>query len=290
MSNEVVKYHNELNKLSMRDWTPEEMDFFFSIVWKVKNKGVRRVEIGTDELKSLANFSQKNNTRFEQTLKRLVDHILELRTVVITKKGTRFSMKGCPFFTEFNFEWEKDLSEMNGYVQVSEHFQYFVNELKANFTSWELKEFTQLRSTYAKTAYRHLKQYRTKGEREFDIEEFKMLFGIPKSYRAADINRRVFKPILTELKPYFLDLKIKPVKKRTHGNPIIAYKFTFHPTLPEDWEPQKYDKKKLATSQRVKRKKKDNDPTWYDDKQTSQASEELVQEALALQEKRKEQQ
>mgnify|MGYP002523278435 CR=1 FL=1 len=290
MSNEVVKYHNELNKLSMRDWTPEEMDFFFSIVWKVKNKGVRRVEIGTDELKSLANFSQKNNTRFEQTLKRLVDHILELRTIVITKKGTRFSMKGCPFFTEFNFEWEKDLSEMNGYVQVSEHFQYFVNELKANFTSWELKEFTQLRSTYAKTAYRHLKQYRTKGERVFDIEEFKMLFGIPKSYRAADINRRVFKPILTELKPYFLDLKITPVKKRTHGNPIIEYKFTFHPTLPEKWDEEKYDKKKLATSQRVKRKKNANNPTWYDDKETHQASDELVQQALEVQKSRKEQQ
>ena len=274
----------------MRDWTPEEMNFFFSIVWKVKDKGVRRVEIGKDELKALANFSQTENERFEQTLKRLVDHVYELRTVVITKRGTRYNMRVCPFFTEFNFDWEEDLSEMKGYVQVSEQFQYFVNELKANFTSWELKEFTQLRSTYAKTAYRHLKQFRSTGYREFNIEEFKLLFGIPKSYRATNINKRVLEPIQKELKPYFLDLEIKPIKKRTHGNPIIAYRFRWQPELIEDWEPQKFDKKALATSQRVKRSKKANDPSWYDDKETNQASDELVQQALELQKSRKEQQ
>ncbi|WP_244877091.1 replication initiation protein [Carnobacterium mobile] len=28
MSNEVVKYHNDLNTVPMRNWTSEEMNFF----------------------------------------------------------------------------------------------------------------------------------------------------------------------------------------------------------------------------------------------------------------------
>lgn len=32
MANEVVKYHNDLNTVPMRNWTAEEMDFFFSIL------------------------------------------------------------------------------------------------------------------------------------------------------------------------------------------------------------------------------------------------------------------
>ena len=39
MSNEVVKYHNDLNTVQMRKWTTEEMNFFFSIVAKAKEKG-----------------------------------------------------------------------------------------------------------------------------------------------------------------------------------------------------------------------------------------------------------
>ena len=29
MKDEVVKYHNKLNTISMRRWTAEEMNFFF---------------------------------------------------------------------------------------------------------------------------------------------------------------------------------------------------------------------------------------------------------------------
>ena len=38
MSNEIVKYNNDLNKISTRQWSAVEMDIFFSIVAKVKNK------------------------------------------------------------------------------------------------------------------------------------------------------------------------------------------------------------------------------------------------------------
>ena len=33
-----VKYHNDLNTIAMRKWTPQEMNLFFSILAKAKNK------------------------------------------------------------------------------------------------------------------------------------------------------------------------------------------------------------------------------------------------------------
>ena len=36
-------------------------------------------------------------------------------------------------------------------VELSPNFEYIINRLEANFTTYELREFTSIRSTYAKT-------------------------------------------------------------------------------------------------------------------------------------------
>lgn len=61
------------------------------------------------------------------------------------------SIKYMVLFQRFEVHWETDLSDMTAYVRVSEDFEYILNKLSANFTSYELEEFTKIRSTYAKT-------------------------------------------------------------------------------------------------------------------------------------------
>lgn len=39
MPNDVVKYHNDLNMVSMRNWTAEDMNFFFAIISKIRDLG-----------------------------------------------------------------------------------------------------------------------------------------------------------------------------------------------------------------------------------------------------------
>ena len=43
MAKEVVKHHNDLNTIPMRKWTREEMDFFFAIIAKLRNKGTEKI-------------------------------------------------------------------------------------------------------------------------------------------------------------------------------------------------------------------------------------------------------
>ncbi|MFS9323538.1 replication initiation protein, partial [Streptococcus parasanguinis] len=128
--------------------------------------------------------------------------------------------------------------------------------------------FTNIRSTYAKTAYRLLKQWRTVGRKEFKIDEFKTLLDMPNSYKSSEIDRAVVKPILKQLSPYFEGLKVKKIKSNKRGNPVLGYEFTWNPEMTESYVPNKFDKPKPS------KKRKSNVPTWSTPDYVNTTSEE----------------
>ena len=256
MTNEIVKHHNDLNTVVMRKWTAEEMNFFFAIIAKAKGKGTSLIEFDKYELAELAKYSLEHNKRFKTTMERLVDKIGQLRYI----EKTSNSIKYMALFQRFEVHWETDLSDMTAYVRVAEDFEYILNKLSANFTSYELEEFTKIRSTYAKTAYRLLKQWRTVGKKEFSIDEFKTLMDMPKSYKSSEIDRAVIKPILKELNQYFIGLKVKKIKSNKRGNPVLGYEFTWKPETTGEWEDDKYKKNDFYKP----KKSKSNVPDWVE--------------------------
>jgi len=114
-------------------------------------------------------------------------------------------------------------------VKVSEHFEKIVNVILKNgeFTFYELEEFVQIKSTYAKTMYRHLKQWRTTGKAEFPIERFREMLDVPESYTSGEVTRRVVFQIMKELSPFFEGLKYEVIKGSGRGTPIKSYVFKF---------------------------------------------------------------
>ncbi|RCW15785.1 replication protein rep, partial [Streptococcus gallolyticus] len=249
-------HHNDLNTVVMRKWTAEEMNFFFAIIAKAKGKGTSLIEFDKYELAELAKYSLEHNKRFKTTMERLVDKIGQLRYI----EKTSNSIKYMALFQRFEVHWETDLSDMTAYVRVAEDFEYILNKLSANFTSYELEEFTKIRSTYAKTAYRLLKQWRTVGKKEFSIDEFKTLMDMPKSYKSSEIDRAVIKPILKELNQYFIGLKVKKIKSNKRGNPVLGYEFTWKPETTGEWEDDKYKKNDFYKP----KKSKSNVPDWVE--------------------------
>lgn len=281
MANEVVKHHNDLNTVIMRKWTAEEMNFFFAIIAKARDKGTSDLVFDKYQLAELANYSIEHNKRFYDTMDSLANNISQLRYIEKTKNSIEY----MPLFTRFKVEWEEDLSDMQAQVSVSPLFEYILNKLSANFTQYELQEFTSIRSTYAKTAYRLLKQWRTVGRKEFKIDEFKLLMDTPKYYQISDIDRLVIKPILKQLSPYFEDLKVKKIKSKKRGNPVLAYEFTWKKEVAGTYDPDKFNKpkpepKKANKSKSKSSKKKGNDPSWSqpDYKNTTTEDKKLVLE------------
>lgn len=271
MANEVVKHHNDLNTVIMRKWTAEEMNFFFAIIAKARDKGTSDLVFDKYQLAELANYSIQHNKRFYDTMDSLANNISQLRYIEKTKNSIEY----MPLFTRFRVDWEEDLSDMQAQVSVSPLFEYILNKLSANFTQYELQEFTSIRSTYAKTAYRLLKQWRTVGRKEFAIDEFKLLLDMPTSYKSCHIDRLVLKPILEQLSPYFEDLNVKKIKSKKRGNPVLAYEFTWKKEVTGTYDPDKFNKPKPEPKKASKSKssKKTNVPKWSNSDYKNETSE-----------------
>ena len=85
-----------------------------------------------------------------------------------------------------------------------------------------------MRSSYSKTTYRLLKQYRKTGYVTYSIEKFKELLCVPDSYQIGHITDVIIKPVQNELKKYFKGLKINKVKAKK-GRKIVRIEFHFTP-------------------------------------------------------------
>lgn len=266
MSNEIVKHHNDLNTVIMRKWTAEEMNFFFAIITKVRDEGTRLMKFDTDELRYLAS-KDFHLDRWSQTMKSVADKVVDLKYY----ERTEHSYAVMNLFSYFRVDEKECIVE----VEVSSKFEYVINKLEAQFTQYELAEFTNIRSTYAKTAYRLLKQWRTVGRKEFKIDEFKLLLDMPASYKSSEIDRAVITPILKQLSPYFKDLKVKKIKSNKRGNPVLGYEFTWEKEVTGTYEQGKFDKPKSEPKKASKSKsnKKTNVPKWSKSDYKNETSE-----------------
>lgn len=274
MANEIVRHHNDLNTVIMRKWSSEEMNFFFAIIAKARDKGTRLMKFNTDELKEIASSSRKY--RWEETMKSVADKVIDLKYY----ERTEHSYAVMNLFSYFKVDEKERVVE----VEVSSKFEYVINKLEAQFTQYELKEFTTIRSTYAKTAYRLLKQWRTVGRREFQIDEFKLLMDTPDYYQISDIDRLVIKPIKEQLSPYFLALKVKKIKSNKRGTPVLGYEFTWQKEVTEAYDPTKYDKPKtVAKKPSKKAAKKSNVPKWSKSDYVNELSEEYIEKLIETQ-------
>lgn len=250
--NEVIKYHNDLNTVIMRKWTAEEMNFFFAIIAKARNQGVKELHFNTDEIKKLVNFTQKDEKRWKEAMKSTARKVTQL--TYFEDDGKKF--KVMPLFSLFEVDYEEKTVK----VEVSKHFEYILNRLEVQFTQYELEEFTNIRSTYAKTMYRLLKQWRTVGKKEYGVNELRVFLDVPESYSNGEVTRRVLEPIQKELSNYFLNFKYKVIKSNKRGNPVLGYEFTWKPEKTGEWEDNKYKKNDFYKAKKVE----SNVPNWVE--------------------------
>lgn len=278
---EMTLYHNSLNTIPMRLWTEEEQNFFFGIITQARDRGTDILRFSKNELQEFANYSNKNSKDFRNTMKQLSDKLENLRY----REDTSNSYASMVLFQRFYATWTDDLSDMTLEIRVSEDFEYILNQLQAEFTKFELKQFTNIRSTYAKTMYRLLKQWRTMGKKEFAKDELFAALEVPKStQRPTNFNERVLKPIQKELSPYFIGFRVIPVKAKTRGNPITGYCFTWQAEKTGDWKD--FDELKKQKKPAVTRKETVPEAILQAEKEAiekqTQLQQELYQQAISL--------
>ena len=76
--NEVVKYHNDLNTIPMQKWSKAEMDFFFAIIAKLRDEGLKEVIFDKHNLADLADYTIRANKDYETVISSLSQNILSI--------------------------------------------------------------------------------------------------------------------------------------------------------------------------------------------------------------------
>lgn len=218
MANIKVKYKNELNLVPMRNFDSVEMNLFFSICAKMKDKGLSKVRFSFEDLRELSAYKPTSIKRFADDLEAVYSKMIQL-TYRTEEAGIR---EKFVLFTGYRIDENNQTVD----ISVNPELDYIINELSTEFTKFELQEFTGIRSSYAKTMYRLLKQYRSTGFYKVKIEDFREILAIPDSYQMSDIDKQVLKPIKNELSAYFDNIKITKHKARK-GNKIAAIEIRF---------------------------------------------------------------
>ena len=242
----AVKYHNDVNSVSLQKFTPNELDILMVIMSRMRDHGEDEITFTFDYLKKLVKWQRKQDIKtFALALDRTYQKLIQCNIKIgDDRHWVRFVL-----FTEYNV----NLDTQTISIAVNNKFRFVLNELSSNFTRFELDEFTGLKSSYAKEFYRRMKQFRSTGYWKVSFEEFKRLLDIPGGYLIRHIDAKVFAPILSELgERYHLKIQ-KLYEARGRGRPRVSgFEFTFDKsplpelleTLPEEVQKPKQKPKK----------------------------------------------
>ena len=208
---EIVVHHNDLNQLILPDFKEQEYNVFANMIFKLNNKGKELLEFSANEISKWFG----NNYNYEQLtwlLRNMAESMRKKGFVHISKVGKVTREAHITMFPTFiidtkpNPKFKNDPMLKNTLkslkVRVNKDFVYLFNELKNNFTEYELEEFVDLEGKYTKRLYMLLKQYRNTGKclvYKNRWDDFCKLLNIPETYPNREIERVILKPAIKEL-------------------------------------------------------------------------------------------
>ena len=243
MAGEVVKYHNDFNKVGLGAFNELEQNLLFGILVECRNKQDIEFELSADDLARFVKVRRNvtNDELFKMAFN-LSKNFLKLDFRVVKRDGNRicrgfFNLFDTLLVCSIEFDNYEILEKI--IIKVNPDFVYLINQLAEHFTQFELEEFIFLKGRYTKTLYRYLKQFRTTGIWRVSWDDFKMLLDIPKSYEMRDIEKRVLKPSVEQLqeplnlferaRTPFKNLKYTKIKGkgRGRGGNVTHIEFTF---------------------------------------------------------------
>lgn len=215
----IVKYNNELNKLNMGSLKEKELELFYAICVKLRDRGTDEIVLDITDFKNEFYISNKiDKKRFREYIKSVQSKFLNMQFVLETEKKIEMGV----FFTTFT----TDLESNQMIIKINKPYAYILNDLVEYYTKFSFLEYQSLKSKYSKIIMPRLSQWNSIRKKEFLKDELFNILGVTEAYKndLSSFNKRVLKPMNDELKTVFHNLKIQPIKKR---NKIYSYVFSW---------------------------------------------------------------
>jgi plasmid replication initiation protein len=269
MANEIVKYNNKMNDIPLNGFNQRDLNFFYTLCAKLKDKDTDVITITFDEIKQLSGYTATSTETFIKDLERMNLKLLTCHGRIETDEV----ISSFVLFTTFSIYRQEQILK----VSVNHDYSYLLNHLAKEFTMFELQQYVSCSSTYSKGIFRLLKQWKSVGSTPiYRVEELKMLLDTPTDYKPKRLMQAIIEPAIKELqtKKVWSNLWVEVIYKRGRGKPVDGYRFHFADnTLKGQMTLDNY----IDEKPKSKRKNKFND---YENKQNYNIDE-LEKEILA---------
>ena len=130
-NNNLVVYKNELNLVPMRKFNSVEMDLFFAICAKMREKKSEIVQFLYEDLKDLSDYKPTSTSRFIDDIESVYRKMLSLQFYQKDEKHRR----GFVLFSDYEIDLENEIVK----IRVNPNFEYILNQLSNEFTRFELE-------------------------------------------------------------------------------------------------------------------------------------------------------
>ncbi|EAJ7130056.1 replication initiation protein [Campylobacter upsaliensis] len=224
-NNSKIVYRNEMNSIRFPNFSAMDFNLFFTICYfgikQNKNKRAlkKSVKIKFDDLRIFMP-QIKNKKRFFDEIAKFVkyklnligvnvfeyDEVLEENGVLRKIDNGKRKLKGAVFIKKYVLDEENE--EL--YLEFTSYAYSLLNEF-GNFMSFDMNEFCSFENKYTKTLFRLLKQYENSNTHTDEAnpnikaitmtkDEFKKFMNTPDNYETKDLERKVIKPSIKEIK------------------------------------------------------------------------------------------
>lgn len=221
MSKEIIKYSNELNNIPLKNFEKVDLNFFYAICAKVREKGSELVEIPLDEIKVMTEYKSTSVERFKSDLIRMNEKLRSCHGIYETDDEiVQFNL-----FSTFTIVKSRKVLK----IRVNPDVAWLLNNIAKEFTSFELQEYVSLDGIYAKALYRLLKQWKTHGcTKKYGVSELKELLSIP-DYETRRFLDKIINPAVDEINKSgaFKNLRCEVIHAKKRGRPVEGYVFHF---------------------------------------------------------------
>ena len=250
--NEIVKFHNDTNRVNLGNLGVNEAQLFFAICAKLNNQGNTTLTFTMPEIRVMMGGGHRTNKEITAYVKKLWTNIKHADFWILLEKQEKAVMLFRTFTLNYTDSSKKELDNIE--ISVNDEFRYLLNNFIGNFTQFELAEFNGLDGRYAKNLYRLLKQFRHTGycnTFKDDLDGFIRFMGIPNHMRWGEMDRIIIRLACNALMKYnkksnripFQNLTYEKIKSG-RGAKVVGIIFTFEPQ--KDWYDTRSKNEKIA--------------------------------------------
>lgn len=227
-----TKNKNPLSDLDLRSFSLTGRRLFFALLSLVE-EGESTVHLNLGDIRALGIFADRH-IKLQMLIKAMDNFTRDAYSLFFheaTPSEGAIFVHNIRLFKEITYEINDSRKfypdYFQAFIEIDPEAMPLMKKLH-EFISFELEDFQKLTRSYSQKLFIYLYPFKKAGTYKVSQEELKRLLNVPENYRQSDIDRRILKPAIEELRTsLFPNLNYTKEKNDYDKRRVTGYIFTF---------------------------------------------------------------